>query len=105
MLLNAQQECESESGIERDVIEKALKGEVPESDIIKKHVLCVTQKLEIIDDKGEIQTEAVKEKFADIVDNMDELIEKCAEDKGNADDTAYNFAKCSMKYKTPTLKK
>lgn len=54
----------------------------------------MTQKLDIMDDKGEIQSEVIRKIYDGVVENMDELIDKCAENKGNAYDTAINFLKC-----------
>lgn len=79
-------------------MKKALTGEITETDIMKKHTLCVGKKLGIINEDGVIQTEVIREKFSEIVDNVDEMVDKCVVDKGNAEDTAFAFAKCSFPY-------
>lgn len=80
-------------------MKKALRGEITETDTMKEQTLCVGKKLGLLNDDGEIQTEVIKEKFSEIVDNIDEMVEKCVVDKGDAGDTAFAFAKCTFAYK------
>lgn len=98
MFHNAFHECSGETGVEEEDVKKALRGEITETDTIKTQTLCVGKKLGILNDEGVIQTEVIKEKFSEIVDKIDEMVEKCVVDKGNAEDTAFAFAKCTFSY-------
>lgn len=100
MLHSANQDCASESGLDEEVIEKALDGNLPEDEKLKKHVLCVGKKMGFVNEEGEIQVDVVKEKLGDSVDDAEELVKKCVEDKGNAEDTAFNFAKCAYEMRS-----
>lgn len=99
MLVNAHHECATETGVEEDVIKETLQGEFTEDEKLKKHILCVGQKLGFMNEGGELQTEVIKEKLGDVVDNVDELLEKCVVDKGSPEETAFGFAKCTYEFK------
>lgn len=103
MRYNAFQECTKVTGIDIDIVIKAVTGEIPASESIKKYLVCVNQKLGFMDKDGQLHTEVFKEKTGRYYDKIDELIKNCFEDKGNAEDSAFNSAKCALKW--PKLRK
>lgn len=92
------EECSKISGLEAEAVYKALESD-SEIEKVKEHALCMTRKLELVDDDGEIDIEKIKKhfekQFPDILAHLDE---KCFEKKADPKDIVYTISKCLSKY-------
>lgn len=96
----AHAECEKEEGLERDTAKKILKGYITDEEIIGSFMLCVGEKMDIIDNKGKLDKKIIEEKMEDIFpdkDTMDQAIEKCAVEGDTPEETAAHLAICMTK--------
>lgn len=98
-LLGIHQECAGESGVDEEIIKKALEGDFPDDDNFKKHIVCMGKKIGFLNEDGEPQVEVIQEELSKHMDNAKEVVETCIEDKGSPEDLAFNFIKCSFKLK------
>lgn len=95
MGFKALEECWSEFKVEEDSLNQAVMGKIPETDIMKKQVLCVAKVMGVMNGEGKFLLDKSREKTGiDFIDKMNEVVVKCAVDKGTPEDTAFSFVKC-----------
>nr|CAH7746645.1 unnamed protein product [Callosobruchus chinensis] len=91
-------ECLSESGASKEIVEKTWTGEFDETDEkLKDHMLCFNKKIGSMTEDGKIDEEAAKKLLGEILDDEGEvtaIVDKCAVDKGTPKDTAFQMSKC-----------
>ncbi|RZC40380.1 PBP GOBP domain containing protein, partial [Asbolus verrucosus] len=90
-------ECREQSGVSQELVDKLRNGEYVEDAKLKAQMLCVSKKLGLADDSGNINVETLKTKVKKVVDNdaeVDEIVEKCAVKRDTPEDTAFFTFKC-----------
>ncbi|KAI7815286.1 odorant binding protein [Rhyzopertha dominica] len=90
-------ECQQKSGVDQQLIQKARKGEFTNDPKLKAHLLCFAQKAGFMNEKNEIQSEAIKAKITPDVgaDEATKVTQKCAAIKSaTPEQTAFDVFKC-----------
>ncbi|KAJ8955679.1 hypothetical protein NQ318_008550 [Aromia moschata] len=96
-LTRINKECQTESGIDSDTLEKAKKGHFSKDDKFKNHLFCFYKNLGLQNETGLIQKEVLSEKIGKLLNDVslsEKLIEKCAIQKDTPQDTAYEAFTC-----------
>lgn len=96
-LTTAHSECQADpkTFIEDEILQKIKQGENVEE--AKAHVVCVITKLELLSGDGKVNKAKVKAELADYFSDeakLDEVVEKCAVEKDNPEDTALALDNC-----------
>ncbi|RZC35731.1 PBP GOBP domain containing protein, partial [Asbolus verrucosus] len=66
------EECMKESGVDREVVEKALKGDVKNDPKLKKDMFCYNKKVGILDENGNINKKVMREDLKKDMPHADE---------------------------------
>nr|QUP79499.1 odorant binding protein 6 [Monochamus saltuarius] len=90
-------ECKAETNVDDSLVTGLLTGKFPDDPTLKQHMFCMSKKLGIQDEAGEIQKEAMQQKIGKVISDdakIAELTEKCSVEQGSPEDTAFEMAKC-----------
>lgn len=89
--------CGGQSGADAKVIEDSRQGKFADDPKLKKYLLCVGKKIEIINDANELNHSVFVGKLGALLDNQDlatQLDKKCFLKKANAEQSIWEVAKC-----------
>lgn len=90
-------ECVKETGAKPEVIAEVKKGNINESEDLKKFTLCFFKKSGILSPDGKLNVETALEKLPTGVDKSEakRVLEDCKNKKGaTPEDTAFQMFKC-----------
>ncbi|RZB39061.1 PBP GOBP domain containing protein [Asbolus verrucosus] len=93
-------ECKEQSGVSQEFIDKVRKGEFVEDPKLKAQMLCVSKKVGLTDDSGNVNVEALRTKVMKVAHNdtdVDKIVEICTVKKDTPEDTAFFTYKCFCK--------
>lgn len=97
VLLGHHNECKSETNIDDGVATGVLAGNFIDDPVLKQHMFCMSKRLGIQNDDGEIQKEVVREKISQVLDDdekVTEVTETCSVVRDTPEETAFELAKC-----------
>ncbi|XP_023029221.2 B1 protein [Leptinotarsa decemlineata] len=97
MMMEIHNACLAESGVSPDIIGKMMQGEFIDDSKLKEHLICFAKKEGLMNDSGDVNEEAVREKIhAYIKDETtaNEILSKCVVKMATPQDTAFHFSKC-----------
>nr|APG79376.1 pheromone binding protein 15 [Cyrtotrachelus buqueti] len=98
-------ECIADTGIEADIVQKALQGHITNDPKLKTFLFCMTKKGALQNANGEVQIEEFKKQLPSLVENPEttiELVRKCVWKEGTPEDIALQIYGCF--YKTDSNK-
>lgn len=86
-----------ESRVSEDAVKLAMIGNFPDDPAFKEHLFCMSKKVGLQNDAGEIQMNEVRSKISKYVDDpaLAEKLENCAKQKDTPQQTAFEVAKCT----------
>lgn len=87
----------AETGATEEMMERSVKGDLPDDIVFKNHLVCIGKKSGFIDENGMQNKEKLKEKLTSLLNNeelVDKILDKCFMEKGTPQDTAFELAKC-----------
>lgn len=93
-------DCLEESKVEESVLEEVKNGTFPDDPKLKSHALCISKKIHMQNEKGELQTEKLREKLNTQMKNKEEvekLLQMCILKKETPEDSAYESFQCFHK--------
>ncbi|XP_019866398.1 B2 protein-like [Aethina tumida] len=96
-LISYHKECQAQSGVENLTIEDAKAGKYRDDPKAKEHLLCVSKKVGLQNEAGELQNDVITEKLTKLLGNAElaqSLVAKCATAQATPQDTAYSVLKC-----------
>ncbi|XP_049826328.1 B2 protein-like [Aethina tumida] len=96
-LIGYHKECQAQSGVENLTIEDAKAGKYRDDPKAKEHLLCVSKKVGLQNEAGELQKDVITEKLSKLLGNAElaqSLVAKCAVAQATPQDTAYSVLKC-----------
>ncbi|KAF7272398.1 B1 protein-like [Rhynchophorus ferrugineus] len=93
-------ECMVKTGVARDVVEKAQQGTLIDDPKLKAFAFCISKKIGLQNEKGEVQIEALKEQLPSLVENPEQdkdLIASCLGDSKDPEEIAFHTYICYYK--------
>nr|AXO78383.1 odorant binding protein 5 [Xylotrechus quadripes] len=103
-LIAYHKECGAQSGVDKELIAKARKGDFSDDPKLKEHLFCVAKKIGSFNEAGEIQQQVLKPKITAALGDealAQKLLDECAVKKDTPQDTVYAAVKCYYE-KSPT---
>ncbi|KAF7272395.1 hypothetical protein GWI33_014822 [Rhynchophorus ferrugineus] len=90
-------ECISATGVDKEIVHKAHERSFSDNPKLKAFAFCMSKKIGLQSDSGEVQTEVLKQKLSSVVDDPDtvhSLISACVQKKDTPEETAYQTFVC-----------
>ncbi|KAF7272399.1 B1 protein-like [Rhynchophorus ferrugineus] len=92
--------CIVETGIDGNIVQNALQGNIVEDPKLKTFAFCMTKKAGLQNANGDVQIEELKKQLPNLVDNPEatiELVTKCLGKEGTPEDIAFETFTCYYK--------
>ncbi|CAH0551618.1 unnamed protein product [Brassicogethes aeneus] len=96
-LLEFHRECKESSGVEQIVIDDAKAGKYANDPKIKAHLFCVSKKIGLQNEAGEIQKDVMMAKLSALLNDQEiakKMVELCAKPDSTPEETSYSVLKC-----------
>ncbi|KAJ3640703.1 hypothetical protein Zmor_027248 [Zophobas morio] len=90
-------ECVRQTNISDDSVDKVLSPEPTNDPTLKAYVLCVLKKIDIIGENGDFKKENLRTILREnglSAENAESLVNKCAVQKNQPEETAYEGFRC-----------
>ncbi|XP_018565060.1 B1 protein-like [Anoplophora glabripennis] len=97
VIMNHHKECKAETNIDDSLASGVLAGNFSDDPVLKQYLFCMNKRLGILNDSGEIQKDAMKEKLGKLITDeakIEELTNSCSVEKSSPEDTALELTKC-----------
>lgn len=105
MIIQASDDCKTETGVDDDVLSKAFRGEFSEDDKLKEQAICMGKKVGFLNEDEEIQRDVIKAVVSKDIENIDDFMEECVVDKDDMKESAIGFVECAWGYLHPDHRK
>nr|UTN00829.1 odorant binding protein [Semanotus bifasciatus] len=93
-----------ECGMAEQYSEKMFAGQLPDDEQFKKELLCVSKKMGMLDEAGNLQVQVMEEQFRrNIPDQskVNDIVSNCFVQMSSPEETAYEATKCIFKIRFP----
>lgn len=95
-----------ETQVDPQLIDDAKKGKFSDDIKLKAFFVCLSKKIGLVNDAGEIQKEVLKAKATQVLGDeatADKLQEECLVKKTSTEDTVFDTLKCYYEKKGQTI--
>ncbi|CAH1169944.1 unnamed protein product [Phaedon cochleariae] len=92
--------CSTESGVAREILDRACQGDFAEDAALRIFWHCFAKRVGFQNEEGQILEKVVREKLREMVLDEDQsniLIEKCLRERGTPEQTAFEFMRCFVR--------
>lgn len=89
-------ECAEESGVSREAVLSARKGDFQDEPLLKQYFFCINKKSQIQNEAGEYKTDVIRKGLTELfnAEEANRIIEKCARIQDTPLNTAFQSSKC-----------
>lgn len=96
-LVEKSSQCQIGSGATSQEIFETIPGKFSDSPALKKHMFCMSKKLNLISENGRFRSNNIRSKLNKVIPDerkVDKLMNQCLIQKRTPTDTAYDALKC-----------
>lgn len=108
-LMQAHLQCQSSSGVSPALLGGISSGNIPDDPSVRRHLLCINQRLGIQDSSGNLQMDTISQMANTMappgVDRItiQQVVSRCAIQRSNSEDTAFQMDRCLLQSGTSMI--